>query len=176
MKLEIDLSGLEKFEKFMDQAPYKKALNATTKRMATRFRKISTMEVRKTYAIKAGDLKKTIKLKKVGNFTYKIDIRGKTLGLELFGARQTKGGVSVRVRKDRGRKIIKGAFLGRDIGGKLRIFKRKTKHRLPLKRFYTIAVPQMFNKDILNKAAKEVERNYEKEFEHNLDYYLNKMR
>ena len=47
---------------------------------------------------------------------------------------------------------------------------------MPIESKSTLSYPQMFNKEIIDKATKEVEENYDKEFKHNLDYYLGKLK
>lgn len=60
------------------------------------------------------------------------------------------GGVSVKIKKAGGRKIIAGAFIGND--GRT-VFIRETKDRLPIKAVQTIDVPQMFNTRKINLAV-----------------------
>jgi len=176
MQLKVKLEGFEDIRKTLDKDLLKKVTGRTIKRTVNKFKTVTTREVRKTYNVKAKDLKKHIKLKRTSNFEYLFTAKSERFGLEKFGARQTKQGVSVRIRKDRGRKVIKGAFLAKDIKGNIRIFKRRYKERLPLDRFYSISIPQMFNKEIVNKGFEEAQKTFEKEFKHNLDYYLGKLK
>jgi len=175
MELKVEFKNFDEFKK-LNEKVFKQTYQRSIKRTVTKFKTTTTKRVRETYAIKAKDLKKTITLKKENDYKYKFVVKSPRIGLEKFGARQTKQGVSVRIRKDRGRKVIKGAFLAKDTTNKLRVFKRKYKERLPIDRFYSISVPQMFNKEIIQKGFKEAEQTFEKEFKHNLDYYLGKLK
>ncbi len=179
MRVDVNIDGFYELQKALKPESFKKALNRTVRRMGTRFRKTAVKEVRTTYNVKAKKLKQYISAKThygKDGVKWIFYVRGRPLSLIHFGARQTRKGVSVKVRKDRGRRVIKGAFVAPDKGGHFRVFKRKGKERLPIESKYTLSVPQMFNKEILDKAKREVEANYEKEFKHNLDYYLGRLK
>ncbi len=179
MRINVEFEGIDKALAALNPQEYKKALSKTVRRMGQRFRTTATKEVRNTYYIKAKKLKEKIKTRTVrdGNGTvWKFEVRDNQSSLINFGARQIKKGVSVKVRKDRGRKVIKGAFIVKGAGGNLQVFKRAGKERMPIDAKKTLSVPQMFNDDVLNKATKEVEERYASEFKHNLDFYLGKIR
>lgn len=65
----------------------------------------------------------------------------------LFSAKQTKKGVTVRIKKSGGRKLIKHAFIGNQ--GRTMFMREGTK-RLPIKSVKTVDVPQMFNTRHIN--------------------------
>jgi len=175
MELKVELKGVKELSEGLDDKLLGKITGRTMKRTATKFKTFTTQQVRKNYNIKAKDLKEYIKLKKVGNGGYKFIIQGKTLGLEKFKARQTKSGVSVMIKK--GNRIkLSHAFLAKDSNGNIRVFERETKKRMPITRLFSVSVPQMFNKKILKSGMSEANKTFEKEFKHNLDYYLGKMK
>jgi hypothetical protein len=98
--------------------------------------------------------------------------RGRSLNLINFGARQTRRGVSVQVKKGSGRKVIPGAFIAND--GKT-VFKRVGKARLPIKALQTIDIAQMFNsKKIMATVERAMREKFKKNFEHEASYYINK--
>lgn len=85
--------------------------------------------------------------------------RGRSLNLINFDAKQTAKGVSVKVRKASGRKLIAGAFIankGRTVfqrqGGVMpsRSRYKGTKHAEQIKALQTIEVAQMFNTKRIN--------------------------
>ena len=176
MRIDVKLTGLEKFKNIANQKVFQKAANRTVRRMGTRFRTTAVKEVRKTYNIKAKTLKDKIRARtyyteKDGHH-WRFYVSGKPMSLIHFAPRQTKKGVSVKIKKQSGRKLIRGAFIARDKYGNLRVFNRVGKERLPLDSKYTLSIPQMFTDEILDKAKKEVEDNYQQEFERNINYYL----
>jgi len=180
MKFNVKLENVEGLEKLLDEKIYRKALQRTIKRMGTKFKKRAMKEVRKTYNVKAKTLKAHIKehMSKASNngIEWRFSVTGRPVNLIHFGARQTSKGVSVKVKKGNGRRVIKSAFIAHDSGGHKRVFMRKGKERMPIESKSTLSYPQMFNKEIIDKAMKEVEENYEKEFKHNLDYYLGRLK
>jgi len=176
MDFKVEFKNFDEFKKLLDEQSFKNIYKRTIKRTVTKFKNTASKEVRKIYNTKSSDIKKAATLKKESDYKYKFTIKSPVIGLEKFSARQTKQGVSIRVRKDRGRKVIKGAFLAKDTNNRIRVFKRRYKDRLPLDRFYSISIPQMFNKEILQKAGNEAQKTFEKEFKHNLDYYLGKFK
>lgn len=176
MELKLDIKGLNELKNTLNESMIKKVAGRTIKRTTSKLKTVTAQEVRKTYNIKSKDLKNYIKLKKVSNFKYIVKIVSRQSNLAKFGARQTKKGVSVLVKKGEGRKLITGAFLARGQNGSMRVFKRHTKDGKKLKAFYSLSIPQMFNKDVMNKGFDEAQKTFEKEFEHNLDYYMRKIK
>ena len=173
MQVKINTKGLEELSRTLDNKLLEKVIGRTLSRTSTKFKTTTTKLVRKTYNIKAKDLKEYIKLKRTGKFERRFIIKGKTLGLEKFNPRQTKSGVSVMVKK--GNRIkLSHAFLAKDSNGNIRVFERETKKRMPLSRLFSLSVPQMFNKEILKQGINEANKTFEKELKHNLDYFLDK--
>jgi hypothetical protein len=74
--------------------------------------------------------------------------------------KRTPGGLSVKVRKDGGRKLVQGAFIanrGRTV------FRRTGKSRLPIEALPAVGVPQAFvQKDINAFVRKAIDRNLRK--------------
>lgn len=76
--------------------------------------------------------------------------RGRSLNLANFAARQTRKGVSFKIRRDGGRKTIPGSFL---INNGRTVMIRTGKDRLPIKALQTIDVAQMFNTRRINSKV-----------------------
>ena len=180
MHLEVKIEGLEKFKALVDTKVWYKAQKRTMTEMGRKFRTRVVKDVRKVYNVKAKTLKKHIKehISKASSSSieWRFSITGRPVNLIHFGARQTSKGVSVKVKKGSGRRVIKSAFIAHDNGSHKRVFMRKGKERMPIEAKSTLSYPQMFNKEIIDKAMKEVEENYDKEFKHNLDYYLGRLK
>ena len=174
MELKINLKEIESL-KTLNENLIKKVTDRSIKRTAMKFKTTTTKAVRNTYNIKAKELKEQIQFKKTKPFEYKILLKGKTLGLEKFKPRQTKSGVSVMVKKGNRIKLTH-AFLAKDSNGNVRVFERETKKRMPISRLFSLSVPQMFNDKILKQGMKEANETFNKEFKHNLDYYLGKLK
>jgi hypothetical protein len=75
-------------------------------------RALSVKGIRSTYFVKAGDLRKRIFLQKAradkGGVRARLTFYGNlALSLTSFGAKKTKTGISVRILKERGRRMIR---------------------------------------------------------------------
>ena len=172
MNIEVKIEGLERFEALANSTVWYKAQKRTTTESGRKFRTTTVKEVRKIYNIKAKDLKARIRTrveKGKEGYAWRMQVKGRPIGLEKFGARQTKKGVSVLVRKDSGRKTLSKAFIAKG-----KVFERVGKKRLPIVNLKTLSVAQMFNKETLKVAFEEVSREYPKRFKHNLFFYLEK--
>lgn len=113
------------------------AVNATAKRSQS----IIAKQISKELAVAQKDIKATIKQsRRAGelDISATVEVRKDArLGLNRFGARQTKKGVSVRISKSKGRTVIPGAFQGPKPGlmkasWRGNAFKRVGKSRLPI--------------------------------------------
>lgn len=103
-----------------------RALNKT----ATTVRKNSSVEVRKVLNLKASLVKKQLGIKKANaaNPVAQIQSMYKPVPAVAFnGVRQTKKGVSVKMRKDKSRHLFKGAFIRIMPNGHKGVFKRSSK-------------------------------------------------
>lgn len=76
---------------------------------------------------------------------------GGAIPLIDFKARQTKKGVGFKVKKEKGRRLLKGAFIATMRNGHRGVFTRSTKSRLPIKEAFSTSIPQAFS----NKKIKE---------------------
>jgi hypothetical protein len=98
--------------------------------------------------------------------------RGRSLNLINFGAKQEKGGVTVKILRTGGRKLVRGAFIANQ--GRT-VFQRVGKGRLPIKAVQTIDVPQMFNTKRINKVVlKLLEDEFPVIFERNAKFYTDR--
>jgi hypothetical protein len=102
-----------------------------------------------------------------------------------FDARQVAGGVSVKIKKSAGRKIIKGAFIankGRTVferaSGTTMASRGKysgTKHGEAIKAVQTVGIPQMFTSRKVNKAIEQsLLSNFPKVFRQQLSFHMGK--
>lgn len=100
-----------------------RAINKTI----TSVRQASSVEVRKTLNLKASFVKRllTVRKAKAAFLSGSIDSKYvKAPAIQFGGVRQTKKGVSVRLRKDQPRKLFKGAFIATMPNGHKGVFRR----------------------------------------------------
>ena len=82
--------------------------------------------------------------------------RGKGIALASFGARQTRRGVTYRLKKAGGRNLVKGAFLATMRSGHRGVFVRKGKARLPIAEKRAISIMGMWQ-DVIDAVSAEAQ-------------------
>lgn len=167
----VVLEGLDKVLAHLDPKLYRKAMNRTVNDVGSKTRTRLTKGVRQTYNIKAADLKKHMKVKRsrYSDMRYTIDVRSKRFNAMRFGAKVLKkrGNVSVKIRKDRGRKVLQRAFKVQS-GAIL----QRVKGTQKIKAVTTVSIPQMFNKKLLKDANNEARKEFKSKLQDNFDYYV----
>lgn len=129
------------------------ALNKTTAQAKTSM----SREIRAEFNIDAATVARALRVGRAsaskGKFQLTADLTSiskphqRSLNLAHFAARQTRKGVTFKVKKGGPRKLIKGAFL---INGGATVMIREGKTRLPIHALQTINVSQMFNTKRIN--------------------------
>lgn len=112
------------------------AVNETQKKIAVKASKAITEEL----AVKSSVVKQKIKGKRAtkSDLSAKVTVKASNrLPLREFGAKQNKRGVTYKISKTKGRKLIVGAFQGPRPGAvkiswRGNVFKREGKPRLPI--------------------------------------------
>ncbi|MDE2255799.1 MAG: phage tail protein [Betaproteobacteria bacterium] len=145
------------------------ALNDVARKASVEMRRRITAE----YAIKASEVRSQIYVKnanaKQGRLWAEIEAfprrRGKvSRNVILFSAKQTRLGVTVRIKKSSGRKLIRHAFIANK--GRTVFIREEDTPRLPIKPVETIDVPQMFNAGRINsKVIAKIKRDLPSEVE-----------
>lgn len=135
------------------------AINAVAKKTKLQIGR----DVRKTINMKKAESEKTIKMSSkatADNLSVTVSLKATRKpmrpGLQHFGARQDKKGVSYRISKTGGRKRVVGAFMGPSPGTlapKLYggVFKRVGKERLPIVRLQGISAYAAYAKNDLDE-------------------------
>ena len=173
MKVEFD--GLDKVLATLNPRVYRKALNRTVNDIGAKMKTYTTKEVRKTYNIKAKDIKQFMQVKRsrYEDMKYQMQIRSSPLNAIRFGAKALKkrGNVSVRIKKDNGRKVLKRAFLSKS--GKAVLQREKGSQKI--RAVATISIPQMFNDKILKGADDMAQKEFGKKLQDNFNFYIGKV-
>lgn len=158
-----------------------KALARAVNKTADQGKTAMSKEIRAEFNISAAKVKEKLFVKKAtfkkGRFNieaelYSRDRSGKRRAINLinFGARMTKAGLSVKIKKQGGRTIVRQGFIG-NIGRTA--FKRTGPGRLPIAPLQTIDIPQMFNTRRINaKVVKLIEAKFPQVFEREVAFAL----
>lgn len=158
-----------------------RAVNRTMEQARTAM----SREIRQDYALTASYVRERLFVSKAvfrgGRLSVEATLTGsgsrrgsRAANVIAFGARQVKTGVSVRIKKGGGRKVIAGAFIGNK--GRT-VFRRTGAKRLPIEPVQTIDVPQMFNSKRVNQAViRVIEQRFPEVFARELNFALNRFK
>lgn len=152
------------------------AISNALNRALTNVKSNINKEIRKEYIIKARDIRETLKDQRATRSTLSASVRsiGRPIPLDRFRVSPKtvqptrKKPIKIAVKKD-GLKESLGAFVA-DING-IKVFKRQTKRRLPIKRLFGPSVPQMINVE----TAKKIENEGRAMFLKRLDHEVNRI-
>ncbi|DAB40792.1 MAG TPA: hypothetical protein CFH81_00350 [Sulfurovum sp. UBA12169] len=169
----VILEGVDKVLAHLNPRAYMQALNRTINDVGSKTKTRLSKGVRRTYNIKAGDLNKFMKVRKsrYSDIRYTIDVRSRRFNAMRFGAKVLKqrGNVSVKIRKDTGRKVLKRAFTAKN-GAVL----QRVKGAQEIRAVTTVSIPQMFNDKLLKDADKHAQKELRTSLQNNFNYYIGK--
>lgn len=171
MSIEFDASGLEAarevIEKYPKLAP--QAISSAVNRALTAGRKTLSVGIRSEYSIAAGTIKAHTRLKRAsaGMPDGSMVISGHAIDLMEFSPRISgKGMVSVKVKK--ARKTLRHSFF---VASQAGLYHRITEKRFPIKREYSLSVPQMAgNVNVVSKVEERMRTVFEDRLQHALTY------
>lgn len=153
--------GLENYRKELVDGATVRALNRT----AITVRAEAARDIHDEYpGLKIGAVKDRIDIQKANKITQRvvISVSGRPIPIIEFDARQTRAGVTVKVKKDR--KLLRGAFIATMSTGHTGVFYRRgfrgaRAPRLPIDQVFSISLPVAWsNKKVMDavvRAAKE---------------------
>lgn len=185
MDIDIKLEGIEKALRTYSPRIVQKAGKSSLNKVTSAARTAASNEIRKTYNIRRKDLnKKTLKVVRAqfSNLTAIVKAEGRPISLAYFRPRQTRKGVSVRIRKGKGVTRLASHFLAEVKTKKtdithMGVFKRLTSKRLPIAEPKMISVPSMFGgENVMPSVKKTVNDRWPRVFEHELKYFMSKER
>lgn len=189
-ELIVDTEELKKIavelKAFPNVAP--KAMSAALNRTISTVKTDMRREAVASYEVKSSDVAKSISVKKASpsHLSAEAISMGRPIALSHFKfkpkqpmAGKTRRKVMVKIKKSEGYGEIKRkppAFV-QNPNGATNIFAREGESRLPIKRLYSLSVPQMIsNKEVLNRITEKAHATLEKRVEHEIKYRLEKIK
>jgi len=183
--IKVDISNLEQLRKQFDPVKVDKAFWSALKRTTAKTKTQVSKEIRKIYAIKAGDVNKHVRSYRAQD-SYVIDYSGAPIPLHKFRptartvttARGVRKAVSVKVKKTKRRGIVKGGFQPPKFGGP--IFKRTGKpsagdpSREAIAKMFTLSVPQMVNDSVAAKTFDFIQDEANDQFYRAFKFFINR--
>lgn len=190
LNVKYDIRELNRLRQRFDSRDVEKALrwavDATSRKAATRI----SRDIRDTYAIKAGDIKRRLKIERVRrDATRALLYTGRRLPLEQFKPRTkrvrvtatsnrgkqfktTRRGATVRVRKDKGRQLVPGGWHAK--GHILRRADRSDNQSDPRIQFGPSIPGMVAYPSTIESAQDLVRRDLPQQFSDRLDYILDR--
>ncbi len=171
--MQFKINGLKELRDALDPKRYKKIATRVLNKLGSQTKTAVSREVRNTYNIKRERLNAGFFMKRATweNMAVLLRYRGRTPGLQHFDARRTNRGVTVKVRKASGRKVVKGAFMPERIIG---VYKREGKGRFPIKRLYGPDVPGMVNTIGIDAAQHAIDEKTDGILTHEFEWEMRK--
>lgn len=172
--------AIKKLSAFPKEIP--KATSSAINRTIVFTNKRIKQEVRKVYSIKAGEIQKTLEVRKSNsnNLSASINSIGNRLTLGRFatsiGSWKKGRPIKVKIKKS-GRQInsTPKAFVT-NVTGNTHIMRREGATSYPIKMLRTISVPQMIsNAKVSETVMKEAQEQLQKRINHEVEYRLNKL-
>ncbi len=152
--VKVDADGVRRALAGVKESVSRRALTRSMNEAVTSARTEATKLVRQELNLKLGTVREAIGVRKAsrGIVSGAIVIEPKDVGLIDYGARQTKAGVTVKVKKAGGRSLVKRAFIATMKSGKVGVFTRYPEGggprspRLPIRMLFSTSVRQFFKR------------------------------
>ena len=200
-----EIANINQLKKTYDPAHVEKAIKFANIKTARKAKTLISKLIREDWNVKAKDINQhtLIKRKYSGNYDALILYTGKRLDLTTFGVKEVKNiggravtttmtkngmkrktakratkksGVTVQLRKSKGRKLVRGfsKFGGKNSANKAflvgnNIFARDTSNRLPISRLKGPSIPQMVSKKTQDKAFQFIKQEHHDQFSQHLE-------
>ena len=159
----VGIEGIEGVERLLSEAPKRlpsaivRGLNDT----ANHARAESVRRICAEWAVKPAAARKALTIRRASAARQEAAVeavggRGYGIPLVSFGARQTRRGVTYRLKKAGGRNLVKGAFLATMRSGHRGVFVRKGKARLPIAEKRAISIMGMWQ-DVIDAVSAEAQ-------------------
>ena len=168
---------LKKFQQAMEKAEV-----SANKKIAKQSVTEISKQTRADINIKAKHLKKAVSVSRYGQRrAARISISGRGMSLGYYGAVQGEKGVSVKVIKARGKKLIRHSFIQVLKSGHAGVFIRKViggkrVGRDPIKYLYGPSAKQLLSSDKAKQIIRKfIHNKFKKVYEHEVEFYTKKL-
>jgi Prophage minor tail protein Z (GPZ) len=177
--IEHTVRSLTELQRSIIPAATLRALNKTAAQAKTQ----AGREIRQRYNIGSRELGRHISVTRASRTSLVAIVRpsGRKLPVYAFGARQTRAGVRVTIKRGAPR-VIAHAFIVRTRSGHVGVFARgryagksfvHQKPRLPITELFSVGVPQAFGARVVYEAlARKVREKFPAILEHEIRYAI----
>ena len=174
MDIKIKIEGINEVRRSIDPRRYTKIMTRTLNKVGAQGKTAISQQLRKTYNIKKDRIDKSFSIRKASNasLTYEMRIKGRSPGLQHYDARQARKGVTVKIIKASGRKVVKSGFMAKTPQGAMAVWRRVGAERMPIERLYGPSVVGMANKVGINSFQAVVNDKINKVFAHEFEWEM----
>lgn len=144
----LDLKPFERTLKRLDEKTRTTTLRRSMHRARDAMRAQAVREVRSELNLKAGDARRAITRRYAPGGGVEIGLRARPIPLIKYGARQTRRGVSVQIKRRSGRKRLPSAFIAEMPSGHRGVFGRDLKRqvkRTKAKGYHGLRISELFS-------------------------------
>lgn len=178
VKTDIDrlTRGLTEAQRGLKDAAIRAALN----RVAAMAKTGALKEITTQWNVKRSEIAPMVTLKRAEKRSAGMEAAVRAEGaialpIHKFGVRQLKSGVSFKIKKGGRRGKLSHAFIAKMKSGKVGVFERVGKKRLPIVERFTIGIPRMLiARAIVDKLKALVRVEFPKRLEHELRYRMDR--
>lgn len=151
------IAELDSFGKQVSETGITRALNRTIRSVNSE----ANRRIRGELALKAKDVRKAITVRRArrGSHEAAIEVVGRAIPIVAYSAKQTKKGVTVKVKRAAGRKLLRGAFIATMRSGHRGVFYRDAKKdRLPISEVFSTTVADAVQNEATFRGIETVAR------------------
>lgn len=177
--IEMKLEGIKKAQRKYSPKVVRKAVSSALNKTIKSARTEASTQIRKTYNIKKKDLdKKTMWISRArprpGRLRAMIIVRGRSISLTKFNARQLKKGTKVTIIKGK-RTMLPSHFIATMPAGHTGVFKRRKESSLPIAQPRMISMASIFaGTRVMPKVKQKINRVMPKIFINELRFFMSK--
>lgn len=169
MEIKMTLTGIKEAREAASPERLRRAIARALAKTVSQGKTAATKAIREEYNIKQRDLASKIRTEiDPSRLQAAITVSGRNIPLLQFGARQTKKGVTLQIKKG-SRKVLRSSFISTMRSGHQGVFSRTTRKRLPIKELYSLGAAQMFGSRKVMEAVKDrIREQWDKNIQHEL--------
>lgn len=156
ISLSYDDDQIRRLDAALDDRSLRLAQSSVLNRMGAKVRTTTNRGIRQRLALKSRDVNSALRIQRASpqRLEWRLQASGSRISLRKFGARQTRRGVTVRIRPRSGRLTLARSF----IGPNQQVFRRKGRPRLPIVKLTGPSIPQAMTNQLVRRAQDELVR------------------
>jgi hypothetical protein len=166
-RIRADIDGALRDLEQLAERVRDQALTRSINRTLVGVRTAVSRETRSVLNLRARDVEKVLSVRRAraGEPVGEVVVAAKAAPLIAFGARQTTRGVSVKVRRQGSRTVLRRSFIATMRSGHRGVFQRRERRRLPIGELFSTAPAQLLDQtpSIIERIGEQARERFERE-------------